>query len=280
MAAKPAVIIVAGAWHVPETYSKVTKALESAGYEVYVPLLPTMNGSRPPNGDMLSDAECVRACAEKLADAGRQIIAIMHSYGGLPGTQGLHGLGFDTRAAKGLGGGVVRLVYMAAHGLNEGVSIWDKISEFDEGSAYESAYDFAEDGFCACRDYKAGLLTNAHGVMNQNTATDEEVDAYMSTLVPCNGKAFWQPLTQCAWRDIPVTFIYTRDDIAPPFYFQVSNVYYMRGAGRDVDTYEIKSGHLPHLTNTPEVVAIIEAITEQVANGVKTFDTKVKRISA
>ncbi|KAH7303818.1 Alpha/beta hydrolase fold-1 [Stachybotrys elegans] len=278
MDTKPVVLIVAGAWHVPETYRKLTRALESAGFEVHTPLLPTMNGSRPPDGDMLSDAECVRERAEKLADHGHKIIAVMHSYGGLPGTQGLHGLGVDARAAKGLRGGVCRLVYMAAHGLSEGLSIFDKISEFGEGAAYESAYDFTEDGICSCRDWKASLLTNSEGVMEQNSATDEEVQDYMSTLVPCNSKAFWQPVTRCAWRDIPVTFIYTRKDIAPPFHFQVSNVYFMRGAGYDVETYELNSGHLPHLTHTSQVVLIINNVANQVASGIKNFGTEIKHV--
>jgi dienelactone hydrolase len=93
MTSKPSIIIVPGAWHVPKSYSKINKALESAGFVVHIPDLPTMNGSRPPNADMYSDAAAIHTCAEKLADAGKIVIALLHSYGGQPATEGLSGLG-------------------------------------------------------------------------------------------------------------------------------------------------------------------------------------------
>jgi hypothetical protein len=42
-AAKPTLIIIPGGWHVPESYEKLVGALETAGYEVHCPRLPSTN---------------------------------------------------------------------------------------------------------------------------------------------------------------------------------------------------------------------------------------------
>lgn len=42
MSTKPVIVIISGGWHVPASYAKLTKALEAAGFEVHVPLLPSM----------------------------------------------------------------------------------------------------------------------------------------------------------------------------------------------------------------------------------------------
>lgn len=42
-AAKPTLVIVHGGWHIPESYEKLVGALETAGYEVHCPRLPSTN---------------------------------------------------------------------------------------------------------------------------------------------------------------------------------------------------------------------------------------------
>ena len=39
---QPTIVFIGGGWHVPASYSKFTKALEAAGYDVHVPSHPSM----------------------------------------------------------------------------------------------------------------------------------------------------------------------------------------------------------------------------------------------
>ncbi|OTB05900.1 hypothetical protein M426DRAFT_10043 [Hypoxylon sp. CI-4A] len=110
---KHTIIIISGGWHVPESYARLTSALESQGYEVHVPRLPSTNGSRPPNADLYTDSMHVRGYVESLIRAGRTVVAIKHSYGGHVSTNCLYGLGIDARTAQGLPGGVSNLIYMS-----------------------------------------------------------------------------------------------------------------------------------------------------------------------
>ncbi|MCJ1239060.1 hypothetical protein MMC14_007053 [Varicellaria rhodocarpa] len=70
-----------GGYHIPSHYSKLTTALRIAGYEVYLPALASMNGSRPPNADLVTDTALIHSCVRSLAAARHIIIATMHSYG-------------------------------------------------------------------------------------------------------------------------------------------------------------------------------------------------------
>jgi pimeloyl-ACP methyl ester carboxylesterase len=87
----PTILIIGGGWHTPRSYGAVTKELELANYDVHVPTLPSMNGSRPPNADLTNDTDHVRSVAEALVNEGHSLVVFMHSYGGQVGTNALHG---------------------------------------------------------------------------------------------------------------------------------------------------------------------------------------------
>ena len=248
-ATKPTLVLIHGGWHVPSTYYKFTSSLRSVGFEVHVPRLPSMNEARPPTTDLATDTALVRGYVESLVDAGRIVIAIMHSYGGQVGTNALYGLGLDNRSQQGLSGGVVHLVYMCAFAMPEGGSMVSKVQEFGHEHLLPLAFDFAEDNSCVDRDPK-GLLVGP-GI------EDSEAEEYVSSLVRWNGTSMYQAVEHCSWREIPVTYIYTSQDMTVPLDYQRSMVKRMQLEGQKVHTVEPATGHCPNLTMTQEVVDVI-----------------------
>lgn len=240
---KPIFVIVSGGWHVPESYTKLTKALEAAGYEVHVPRLPSMNEERAPNADLSNDTALIRSYVQNLIKDGNTIAAIMHSYGGQVGTNALHGLG----------PGVAHLIYMSAFAQPEGWSMIDKVEEFGQEDLIPLAFDFADDKTVLCRDPKAQLIGNT-------TLPEAEVDAYLQTLVRWNGKCMYDRIKYTAWKESTVSFIQTTLDMTVPFDYQVSMVEVMRKAGKDVKTFELATGHCPNLSATSEVVDAVKKI--------------------
>jgi pimeloyl-ACP methyl ester carboxylesterase len=103
---KSTLLFLHGAWHVHDSYAKLTVALRAAGFEVHIPRHLSMNQSRPPNAHLVSDSDLVRYCATSLVEAGRTITVLMHSSSGQVGTNALHGLDKKSRTAKGLTGGI------------------------------------------------------------------------------------------------------------------------------------------------------------------------------
>ncbi|EEU39494.1 uncharacterized protein NECHADRAFT_81727 [Fusarium vanettenii 77-13-4] len=112
-ASKPTILIVSGAFHTPKHFQPLMNLLEYSGYAVHNPRLPS-NAVLPPEESHYRDIDVVRGIAEQLAHQGKRIIVLIHSYGGLVGTNGLAGLGLQERARKGLDGGIEWLAYMTA----------------------------------------------------------------------------------------------------------------------------------------------------------------------
>ena len=128
----------------------------------------------------------------------------------------------------------------------------DKVREFGHEHLIPLAFDFADDGTVLHRDPKTLLIGQG--------ADDAEADAYVSSLGLWNGTGMSQPLTECARREIPVTFIYTTQDMTMPLDYQKSIVEKMRAEGRDVDTVELETSHSPNLTKANEVVDAINEV--------------------
>ena len=254
---KPILVLIHGLWHIPSSYSKLTTALRSAGYEVHIPRLPSMNEKRPPNADLRTDMALIRGYVESLVDAGHTVIAMMHSYGGQVGTVALHGLGLDSRAQRQEPGGVSHLIYICAFALSEGGSMVGKVKESGHEHLLPLAFDFAEDDSCLNRDPKALLV--GPGI------EDAEVETYVSSFVRCNGKVMYQEVKQCAWREIPVTYIHTNQDMTVPLDYQKSMVEKVRAEGQQVHTVELDTGRCPNLTMTQELVDVVDRVVAEAA---------------
>lgn len=108
---RPIFVCVPGASHSPLIYDPVKSALAYHGYEVTPIALPSVGGN-PATYDFTEDVRAIRNYVTQLADSGRDVILVMHGYGGLPGSEALHGLGKGEREHRGLRGGVIRLVFI------------------------------------------------------------------------------------------------------------------------------------------------------------------------
>ncbi|KAE8138751.1 Alpha/beta hydrolase fold-1 [Aspergillus pseudotamarii] len=238
----PAILLVHGAWHIPAHYAEFTSALRSKGHEVHVPRLLSMNEARPPNADLSSDTDLIRSYVESLVEAGREVVVLMHSYGGQVGTNALVGLGAEARKQQGRTGGVVRLIYIAAFAVTENNSMISVVEAFGHGD-------------CVSRDPKNLIVGPGR--------SDEETDAYIAAMPRWNGKAMYQAVERCAWRDIPVSYIYSTADMTVPLDYQKSFVEKMREAGRDVNTFEVETGHCPTFTKFEEVAKIVDGVVSK-----------------
>lgn len=121
---KPTILFVPGAWHSPNGFDAVRNLLKPMEYPTEAVALPSI-GAEPPNKTLADDAAHTRTAIEKLADAGKKIVLVTHSYGGMVGSCAVEDLGFAQRKMAGKQGGVINLVYMSAFALPKGVSLLD-----------------------------------------------------------------------------------------------------------------------------------------------------------
>lgn len=118
-AQKPAIIIVHGAWSLPDpSYTPLKRQLEGLGYECYLPHLRTSGHESEVRGQTWeSDVEVILDTARPLFDAGREVVLVAHSYGGVPAGAATKGNGVADRAREGKAGGFRGIVYVAAFAI-------------------------------------------------------------------------------------------------------------------------------------------------------------------
>ncbi|KAH7336389.1 hypothetical protein BKA65DRAFT_563487 [Rhexocercosporidium sp. MPI-PUGE-AT-0058] len=78
----PTIVFTPGAWHGTWAFDKVRSQLESLGYPTEAVALPSV-GSNNLTVGLAEDAAALRTELTTLADAGKEIVMVVHSYGGV-----------------------------------------------------------------------------------------------------------------------------------------------------------------------------------------------------
>jgi pimeloyl-ACP methyl ester carboxylesterase len=186
MSDHPAVLLVHGAWHGPWCWERVVPLLEAEGVDVHLLDLPSMRDA--PTG-MIEDAAAVRSALEEI---GGPVLAVAHSYGGIPVTDGAAG-------AENL----VGLVYFCAFMLDEGQSLFATV-----GGVEPDWWVKSEDGLT--------LGVTDPTPLFYNDCDEATAAAAAARLRPLSRLAIDQPVRAVAWRDVPSTYVICDRDGAFP----------------------------------------------------------------
>lgn len=118
MTTKPVFVLLHGAWHTPRCWDRLIARLDAAGYASVAPALPS-SGSDPPTPDWFRDVETIRDTVSDLIQE-QDVVVVAHSFSGMTGGTAMEGLDKEASLSRGLKGGVVRMIYIAAILVPEG----------------------------------------------------------------------------------------------------------------------------------------------------------------
>lgn len=112
----PSLLLVPGSAVPASFYDNFISVIQSLGLSAKAVSHVTVGRRAPgePLAHMYDDAAAVAAEARKLADEGKHVVLLGHSYGGMVISQCTKGLSVREREAEGKAGGVVRLIYLTA----------------------------------------------------------------------------------------------------------------------------------------------------------------------
>lgn len=114
----PTFVITPGAWHPASAADLLVNELSAAGFPAQAVGLKTVGAYGP----MTDDTKYLRdEVYIPLIESGKDIVVVLHSYGGFPGSTAIQGLGKKDRQGK--AGGIVGIVYIAAFVPQEGMSL-------------------------------------------------------------------------------------------------------------------------------------------------------------
>lgn len=120
----PTVLFTPGAWHGTWAFDTVRSQLEALGYPTVAVALPSVGTTNASVG-VADDAAALQAELTTLTDAGKDVVMVGHSYGGVVISVASEGYGYKNRSAAGLEGGVIMMVYMTAFAVPEQTSLLD-----------------------------------------------------------------------------------------------------------------------------------------------------------
>ena len=120
----PTVVVIPGAWHSPIHYSLLLAEIEKAGYPTSSARSPSCGSTDPYSQSVTGDAAFIRQnLLFPLINAGRDIVLVMHSYGGCPGAMAAKGLSKAEMLAASRKGGIIGLIFICAFVAQEGQSL-------------------------------------------------------------------------------------------------------------------------------------------------------------
>lgn len=116
---KPTILVIQDRFQTPAVYRDLEDRLISLGYPTVHPLLPTCGDAEDPNFPsltLLDDATAVQSELVRLVnDEQETVMVVMHSYGGLVGSDAiLEAISYKKRREHGLRGGVIHLFFVGA----------------------------------------------------------------------------------------------------------------------------------------------------------------------
>jgi len=239
------VLIVHGGWHVPAHMQPLVKQLESRGYETVCPELLSSNNDVPPTKGLADDTTLIRNVATDLTQKqGRDVVALMHSYGGIVGTGALAGLG----KKSGGGGGVVRLIYMCAFMPFENQSLMGIF-----GGGVPPWCQVEPDGRVVCADPVAQFYADV-----------DDPQPWVDRLVAHPHAVQRTPIgDSAAWRDIPVSYIVCDADQACPAFLQEMMIGRLKDEKVDVWEERLPASHSPFLSMPEKLEGLLRDSDEE-----------------
>ncbi|KAJ8131460.1 hypothetical protein O1611_g2160 [Lasiodiplodia mahajangana] len=249
---KPVIILVNGAWHLPDAWHKVKHQLEAAGYEVYTPKLLTVAKSEPLDCTWRVDAAVIHDLAIPLFNQGRQAVIVGHSYGGIVATASVEGQTVAERQSRGLRGGFAAVVFLCAFAIPQpGISLLSLL-----GGKYEMDWIDAAEPFTVP---SSPVKVKRELAPFYTDLPREEAAKWIGKLQYQSQRSFEEPLLFCA-NDIkiPMTYLVCEGDKALPVYIQES----MANAIPGMKIRRCTAGHSPFLSQPDLTVEVIVGAAE------------------
>ncbi|KAJ5462842.1 hypothetical protein N7475_007786 [Penicillium sp. IBT 31633x] len=234
---KPTFVFSLGAWLTPIVFDTVRDRLDALGYPSECPAHPSI-GAEPPSLTLEDDVACLHRVLTGLADEGKEIVVVAHSYGGVVASSASDGLGKHVRAESGKTGGIVKIVYLAAFALDNGQSLLGMLGEIKLTK-------------------EKGDYVHVDGVDNigWQDLTVEEQEKWNGSMMHTSRAVFAGETTYEPWRDIPCSYIICEQDQALPAAFQELFASKMGGPDR---THRLPSSHSPFLSMPDRLVSVLQ----------------------
>lgn len=244
MSSKPVFVLVPGAWHSASTWDPVITRLQERDYTSHAVSLPSTAGD--PNASLLDDIQAVQATVAAQTDAGRDVVLVVHSYGGFVGESALAHLPTAQKPSF-ANGKVVALTMMGTGFTRAGLAFLD-------GSGGQPPPFWR-----ANTDTGFAELVGDPTPLFYHDLSVEEAKKWTAKLLPQSLKCLAEGGEHVheGWRDVPVWYLITAEDRGLPVEAQRWMAGDAREKGAVITVREVQSGHCPMLSRPKDTVEFL-----------------------
>ncbi|KAF2450128.1 prolyl aminopeptidase-like protein [Karstenula rhodostoma CBS 690.94] len=240
----PTLVLLAGAFAEPSCFDALNSELQKCGYPTVYATFLSLNPPRPLEVSTSQDAEHVRTkFLLPLLDESKDIILVVHSYGGIVGSAAAAGLSKTERLTQGKSSGILGLLYIAGNIVAEGQSLLQAV-----GGAYPP-FIKQDDPYPGVAVISPVMDTLYNDMSSSKTVELEK------GMIPHALAAFETPSGPQAWAEKAfegrLGYVRTLEDKCNPLFIQDM---WMGNSGVKWDTVSIESGHCPFISQ-PEKLA-------------------------
>ncbi|KAH7002539.1 Alpha/beta hydrolase fold-1 [Ilyonectria destructans] len=256
MPSKPTIVFIPGGWHGPDVWDKLTSLLRAQEYRCVSVELPSTLPDH--NTTFSDDFNAARQCITAETTRGRDVVVVVHSYGGVVGSSAVKGLTRPKNPESEHAGPkqashshVIGIAMMASYFPPSGLSCIDALG----GTPPPSWNINSEAGLAELTGDVRDFLYHDLSIDEGNLAVSRLRKHSLRSLSE-GGEYVYS-----GWMDVPVWYLAARDDKAFPVEIQKAGVQIARDNGSDVTLREINTSHSPMLSKPMESVEfILEAV--------------------
>ncbi|KAI0204930.1 Alpha/beta hydrolase fold-1 [Astrocystis sublimbata] len=254
---KPYILLATGSFAMASLYDDFVARVKARGYDMRALQLATVGlapgkGRDTPPATLYDDAALIAKEVEILADAGREVVLVAHSYGGMPATESTKGLTVKERQKQGKKGGIVRLAYMTVILTSPGYNSVDCLPPSDDGPMTlpdeDGWFHFVDPEHSASKTF--------------SDLSKEDGLRWQSQFALHSAVSFTNTLTHPGYKDVPVSYLLCEEDVVISAETQRKEIEMIeQETGTKVDVTSIQAGHVP-LCSVPEMVVdwILQAV--------------------
>ncbi|KAF5605609.1 alpha beta hydrolase family domain-containing protein [Fusarium pseudocircinatum] len=242
MAGLNAVLLITGAWHVPDHYYKLIPELESHGIRVICECLPTNNNPVPPNKTIQDDIDFIKDLVSKEVSAGTHLTVIAHSWGGILASAALASFAVPPESKE---GGVTGMIFVAAFVPFEN----DSLAGLFGGKLPPTLVPQSN-----------GTLVPTDPIhLFYHDLPEEEAQWTKNTMVAHGTDVQYTPINcqKVAWRVVPLTYIICEEDQGLLSFLQEGMIEKVEEQGVVIQKYRFPSSHSPFLSMPKKLANIV-----------------------
>lgn len=273
---KPTILVVTGAWHVPQHYTLVTDGLRSQGFNVSDPCLPSCS-NQTPLADLDDDIAFIRRHAHKFIDEGEDLLVLMHSYGGVVGSYAF--ANFPTPATRQWSpttGRLVSLMYMTGFVPLAGESLTAIFGgglppflplDKEAGDIILSKEVAKKHFYQDCTEkqqHQAIALFMRHGIDAQFQPPRRE--AVLADLNSAGPKPLEELRMAYSQDEVKVGYLYCDKDAGLPLALQEMMVGRVKKLGVKVEEWHTSAGHSPFVSKAEAVVVAVKEMASRLGS--------------